>query len=169
MDLDQVKKRVVRRLHSVLRNSVRSIWVSPRLRVRVLRRSGVVAGRALIRDGLRVLGPGLNIGDDVFINADCFIEAEASVTIEDGVSIGMAVQLLTVSHAIGPSAKRAGATVLKPIRIGSGAWLGARATVLPGVHVGDGAIVGAGALVTANVPANVMVAGVPARVIKHLE
>ncbi|MFK4482296.1 DapH/DapD/GlmU-related protein [Curtobacterium sp. AB7] len=109
------------------------------------------------------------IGDDVFINADCFIEAEAAVTIEDGVSIGMAVQLLTVSHVVGPSEKRAGDNVFAPIFIGRGSWIGARVTILPGVHVGAGAIVGAGAMVTADVPANVVVAGVPARVIRHLE
>lgn len=50
--------------------------------------------------------------------------------------------------------------------IGRRVWLGASVTVVPGVHIGDGAIVGAGAVVTRDVPPDMIVAGVPARVIR---
>ena len=53
-----------------------------------------------------------------------------------------------------------------PIRIGRKVWLGAAVTVVPGVSIGDGAIVGAGAVVTKDVPANAIVTGVPAKVIR---
>jgi acetyltransferase-like isoleucine patch superfamily enzyme len=56
-----------------------------------------------------------------------------------------------------------------PVKIGDNVWLGARATVLKGVTIGDGAVVAAGALVTRDVPSRTVVAGVPARVIKHLD
>lgn len=56
-----------------------------------------------------------------------------------------------------------------PIRIGNNVWIGAQATVLPGVTIGDGAIVGAGAVVTRDVPANVIVGGIPAKIIKKIE
>ncbi|MFP4145901.1 MAG: acyltransferase [Phycisphaeraceae bacterium] len=52
------------------------------------------------------------------------------------------------------------------ITIGAGAWLGARATVLDGIRIGEGAIVAAGAVVTRDVPAGAVVAGVPARVVR---
>ena len=50
--------------------------------------------------------------------------------------------------------------------IGNNVWIGSRAVVLPGVTIGDGAIVAAGAVVNRDVPANTIVGGVPARVIK---
>lgn len=53
--------------------------------------------------------------------------------------------------------------------IGRQVWLGASVTVVPGVSIGDGAIVGAGAVVTKDVPARTIVAGVPARVIRSID
>lgn len=53
-----------------------------------------------------------------------------------------------------------------PISIGEHVWIGSRAMILKGVRIGDGAVVGAGSVVTKNVPTNALVAGVPARVIR---
>lgn len=55
----------------------------------------------------------------------------------------------------------------KPIVIGNNVWIGMRAVILKGVTIGDGAIVAAGAVVTKNVPANTVVGGVPAKVIRE--
>ena len=54
-----------------------------------------------------------------------------------------------------------------PIHIGNHVWIGMNATIMKGVTIGDNAIVGAGAIVTKDVPANAIVAGVPARIIKY--
>jgi len=56
--------------------------------------------------------------------------------------------------------------VIKPVRVGAGADVGVNAVLLPGVHVGEGAIVGAGAVVTKDVPAYAIVAGVPAKLLR---
>jgi acetyltransferase-like isoleucine patch superfamily enzyme len=55
----------------------------------------------------------------------------------------------------------------RPVRIGSNAWIGFEACLLPGVAVGEGAIVGARSVVAEDVPAYTVVAGNPARVIRH--
>ena len=51
------------------------------------------------------------------------------------------------------------------VHVGADAWLGARVTVLPGVRIGDGAVVAAGAVVTRDLPAGCIAAGVPAKVV----
>ena len=56
-----------------------------------------------------------------------------------------------------------------PVKIGKRVWIGAHATVLAGVVIGDNAIVAAGAVVTKDVPANAVVAGVPAKIIKTVK
>jgi acetyltransferase-like isoleucine patch superfamily enzyme len=56
-----------------------------------------------------------------------------------------------------------------PIIIGNNVWIGSNSTILPGVVIGDNSIIGAGSVVTKNVPSNVIVAGVPAKVIKKIE
>ncbi len=56
-----------------------------------------------------------------------------------------------------------------PIHIGKNVWIGANATVLAGVTIGDGAVVAAGAVVTKDVEPNMVVGGVPAKVIKKIE
>src|SRR5262249_8616825 len=57
----------------------------------------------------------------------------------------------------------------RPIHIDRNGWIGFRACVLPGVHMGEGAVVGARSVVLEDVPAYTVVAGNPARVIRHLE
>ncbi len=54
-----------------------------------------------------------------------------------------------------------------PIVIGNDVWIGAGAIILPEVEIGDGAIIGAGAVVTHNIPAYAVVAGVPAKILRY--
>jgi acetyltransferase-like isoleucine patch superfamily enzyme len=87
-------------------------------------------------------------------------------TIGDDVLIGPRVNLVTENHPLKPSDRKA--LVTKPIVIRRNAWIGAGATILPGVTVGENAVVAAGAVVAKDVPANMIVAGVPAKIIKNI-
>jgi len=110
-------------------------------------------------------GQFIRMGKNVFVNFGCSFMDRGGITIEDNALIGPNVNLITENHAVEPELR---ANVYgRPIVIKSKAWLGAGATVLPGVTIGENAIVGAGAVVTADVPANTVVAGIPAKVIKQ--
>jgi maltose O-acetyltransferase len=96
------------------------------------------------------------------------LDLGASISIGDKVSLGHGVLVLTGTHEIGPPSHRAGRLVTEPVSIGDGAWLGSRCVIFPGVKIGAGAVVAAGAVVTEDVPANTVVAGVPAQIVKSL-
>ncbi len=109
-------------------------------------------------------GKNLTLGKGVFINIGCRFQDAGGITIGDGTLVGHGSTLTTLNHAVDPN--RRADMIPAPITIGRKVWLGAAVTVVPGVTIGDGAIVGAGAVVTKDVPANAIVAGVPAKVIR---
>jgi maltose O-acetyltransferase len=135
----------------------------------LMRRGHRLAADVRIHAGTIVHGSQLTIGGGSFINRDCVIQADVPVTIGENVHLGAGVRITTVSHDIGPARRRAGERHYGPVTIGAGAWLGAGSHVLPGVSVGAGAIVAAGSVVTADVPADTLVGGVPARTIRVLD
>lgn len=108
----------------------------------------------------------VTIGDGVFINQQCIIRP--GTNIGDNVSIGPKSTIVTDTHELGDGGKRAGKNIHLPISIGNGTWIGANVTILAGVTIGSGVVVAAGAVVTKDVEDNVLVAGVPAKVIKTL-
>ncbi len=109
----------------------------------------------------------LIIGDRTYINNGVSIGASCSVTIGQNVAIGPLCLIMDSDYHDLNDHSLPGKSA--PVKIGDNVWLGARATVLKGVTIGDGAVVAAGALVTRDVPSRTVVAGVPARVIKHLD
>jgi acetyltransferase-like isoleucine patch superfamily enzyme len=109
-------------------------------------------------------GKNLTLGKNVFINIGCRFQDTGGISIGDGTLIGHGSTLTTLNHGVDPD--RRGDMIPARIMIGRQVWLGASVTVVPGVSIGDGAIVGAGAVVTHDVPANAIVAGVPATLIR---
>lgn len=112
-------------------------------------------------------GKNITIGKNVFINTGCRFQDQGGITLGDGTLIGHNVVLATLNHDFDP-AKRANMHPA-PIFIGKSVWIGANATIVPGVTIGDGAVVAAGAVVTKDVPANAVVGGVPAKVLRIIE
>ena len=112
-------------------------------------------------------GKNIHIGKGVFINACCHFQDHGGVTLGDGCQIGHNVVFATLNHMMEPERRKT--TYPAPIVLGKNVWVGSNATILQGVTVGDNSIVAAGAVVTHDVPTDVVVAGVPAKVIKTLE
>ena len=112
-------------------------------------------------------GQNIAVGKRVFINEGCCFQDQGGIEIGDDCLIGQQVVFATLNHD--PAPRRRANMFAAPIRLGKRVWIGAHATVLAGVTVGDNAIVAAGAVVTKDVPANAVVAGVPARIIRYLQ
>ncbi len=111
-------------------------------------------------------GKNITVGPGVFINAGCRFQDQGGITIEAGSLIGHNVVLATLNHEMDPQHRSDMHPA--PIHIGKRVWIGANATVCPGVTIGDGAVVAAGAVVTRDVPANIVVGGVPARLLRTI-
>lgn len=114
-------------------------------------------------------GRNIYIGDHVYLNVLCTILDCNEVRIGNHVMIGPGVQMYTAAHLLQAEARNQGWEEAKPILIEDNVWLGGGALLLPGVRIGRNAVVGAGSVVTRNVPANHVVAGNPARIIREIE
>lgn len=112
-------------------------------------------------------GKNIKVGKNVFINSGCCFQDQGGVIISDDVLIGQQVVLATLNHDIVPSKRKD--MYPRPVKIGKNVWIGAHATILSGVEIGENSIVAAGAVVTKSVPDNVVVAGVPAKIIRHID
>jgi acetyltransferase-like isoleucine patch superfamily enzyme len=112
-------------------------------------------------------GVNIRVGRSVFINHNCTLNDIGGITIADEVLIGPRVSLITSGHPIDPAFRRSQVTAAA-IVVERGVWLCAGATVLHGVTVGEDSVVAAGAVVTRDVPAGVVVGGVPARVLRSV-
>jgi len=107
----------------------------------------------------------LTIGDRCYIARNAWIQSLGTVTLEDEVVCGPYVVIASTNHGFVNGTTVGGGTFPKPIRIGRGTWIGARAVITAGVTIGRGNLVAAGAVVTRDTPDNVIVGGVPARVL----
>ncbi|WP_217246924.1 DapH/DapD/GlmU-related protein [Streptomyces sp. AC602_WCS936] len=113
-------------------------------------------------------GLGTKFGTNVFVNQGCTFMDHGGISIGDNVMIAPKVSLITGGHPL-PLAERRAYVTSAPIVIEDDVWIGAAAVVTQGVTIGAGAVVAAGAVVTGDVPAGTLVAGVPARVVKGID
>jgi acetyltransferase-like isoleucine patch superfamily enzyme len=129
-----------------------------------LRAGVVIDGTGVLGD----LGEGLTVGSNVGISEGSFLQVRGTVTIGDDVIIGPGVKIFSENHRTDDSdlVIRLQGVTRRGVTIERGVWLGAGATILDGVTIGEQAIVAAGSVVTRSVPPAMVVAGVPARIIR---
>lgn len=112
------------------------------------------------------VGKNFRLGKNVFINHACSFLDLGGITIEDDVMIGPRVNITSENHPVEVADRKK--MIPGEVFIKKNAWIGAAATILPGVVIGENSVVGAGAIVTKDVPANSVVMGNPAKVVKKL-
>lgn len=103
-----------------------------------------------------------------FINYNCVILDTSPVNIGAGVFIAPGVCLACSGHAIYPEQRMQGIGTSAPITLEDNVWIGANSTVCGGVTIGEGSVIGAGSVVNRDIPAGVIAAGVPCRVIREI-
>jgi acetyltransferase-like isoleucine patch superfamily enzyme len=111
----------------------------------------------------------IEIGNNVAIN-NCFTAiCLSNITIDDNTLIGFNVTIMDFdAHGIEPDLRRGNPGKHGAVHIGRNCWIGSNAAILKGVSIGDNSIIGLGSVVTGNIPANVIAAGNPCRVIKEI-
>lgn len=127
-----------------------------------------------IGDGTKIVGPietysMLTIGRNCWIGKNLKVNGNGSVIIGDCVDIAPEVTFQTGGHEIGHSERRAGRGLTSNQVVGNGVWIGGRATIIGNVSVSDGSVIAGCACVVNNVPPNVLVGGVPAKIIRSLD
>lgn len=117
-------------------------------------------------------GYNISVGDNFQVNFNCVFLDCATITIGDSCLIAPGVQIYTAKHPIDPKYRKDNdeyRELAAPVKIRHNVWIGGQAIICPGVTIGDNSIIGAGSVVVKNVPANVVVAGNPAKIIRYME
>lgn len=113
-------------------------------------------------------GYNIEIGENFYSNHNLIILDADKVIIGDNVLIGPNCAIYTSTHPFNSELREKGVIYTKPVSIGNNVWICGNVTILPGVAIGDNSVIGAGSVVSKNVPANVLAAGTPCKILKYL-
>ncbi|MDF0554496.1 sugar O-acetyltransferase [Kamptonema sp. UHCC 0994] len=113
-------------------------------------------------------GSNIYAGNGLYMNFGCIILDCNIVNIGENLLCGPNVQIYTAYHPTDPEIRLSGKELAAPIYIGNNVWIGGGSIICPGVTIGDNTTIGAGSVVVKDIPANVVAAGNPCRIIRHL-
>lgn len=111
----------------------------------------------------------LEVGDNCWLGTNFVVRGNTFVKIGNNVDIGPDVTFLTGTHKIGDVRRRAGVGCNSMITIGDGCWIGAKSVFLNTITIGKSTVVAACSCVNKDVSENLVIGGVPAKVISVLE
>ena len=114
-------------------------------------------------------GRHIEVGENFYENMDCIFLDVNKIICGDNVMVGPRASFYTAGHPIDPTIRTTELEFGTPIIGEDNVGIGGSATILPGVTIGKNAIVAAGAVVTKDVPANTIVGGNPAKVIRKID
>ncbi|MDA8998149.1 acyltransferase [Gammaproteobacteria bacterium] len=125
--------------------------------------------RLIVGRNYRSLGNGINIGDNVGIGEFAYIGGAGKVNIGKGCIIGQYFSVHPENHNFSDSESeiRLQGTSRKGITIGDNCWIGSKVTILDGAVIGSGCVIAAGAVVKENFADNLVIGGVPAKILKN--
>lgn len=130
---------------------------------------GSVGENCWIEPPIRVAyGSHTHIGNNFYGNFNFVVVDDATVTIGDNVMVAPNVTISTAGHPIAPEIRITGQQFSLPVTIEDNVWLGTGVIINPGVTIGRNSVIGAGSVVTKSIPANVVAAGVPCRVLREI-
>jgi len=113
-------------------------------------------------------GSNIEVGENFYANFNFLVLDDGLVTIGDNVLFAPNVSIFTATHLLDPKLRPKNADYTKAVTIGNNVWVGGGAIINPGVIIGDNSVIGSGSVVTKNIPANVVAAGNPCKIIKYL-
>ena len=113
-------------------------------------------------------GRHVHLGSGVYANVFLSLVDDGHIYIGDHVMIGPQVTICSGTHPISPELRQHQAQYNLPVHIEKNVWIGGNCFIMPGVTVGENSIIGAGSVVTKDIPANVIAAGTPARVLRPI-
>lgn len=127
-----------------------------------------------IGSNTKIVGPifctgNLTIGRDCWIGTNFIVRGNGTVILGDRIDVGPDVTFVTGNHKIGTSERRAGEGYNCVQSIGDGCWIGAKSIFVNNISIGTSCVVAASACVCKTTHKNLLIGGVPAKIIKSLE
>lgn len=113
-------------------------------------------------------GYNIAIGENFYSNYNCIILDCAPVNIGDNVLLAPNVAIYTAGHPIHYEPRNEAFEYAFPVTIGNNVWIGGNTVINPGITIGDNTVIGSGSVVTKDIPANVIAAGNPCKVIRGI-
>lgn len=113
-------------------------------------------------------GFNIHVGEDFFANTNLVILDEARVTFGDHVFIAPNCAFYTAGHPLDVEQRNRGLEYSLPITVGNNVWFGGNVCVMPGVTIGDNTVIAGGSVVVHDIPAGVLAAGNPCRVVRPI-
>ncbi len=110
----------------------------------------------------------ISVGDNFYANYDCIFLDVNQITIGNNVFLAPRVCIYTAGHPIDKDIRNEQLEYGYPVTIGNDVWIGGNVVINPGVKIGSNVVIGSGSVVTHDIPDNVVVAGVPCKVIRPI-